>query len=504
MLIKRKKLTHIKQVQAVIPQEVSLSVKAAKLEIQKSQEEANKIKDDAHNILEESQRKLKEAEQKVKEIIQQANIEAKQLKEKTYTEATAKAQEEGEVVKEQVRVLMKELFTVKEKALYQAHKEIIQVALNLAGKILRYQAQIDPNVLKAQVVDAIKKATSEADRVQVFVNPANLQLLEESVEDLKKLFPTGVDIVPLTRDSIDLGSCIVETKSGQLDATFSTQLQSLTNLITNLEVKEPEIKIDETIQTPSVEASEIINADQLSIEEELQPLEANEDSLTEEEKLLQEELIGEEPLIDLQEVNESFPFEVKSETKQIAEPQLKDLIEENIFGPQSILQEENIFDLKEDLLESNQDLEIKQEVTIEPESIFNDVEDKIYQLPVHETKEELVIEPEIFIDKEETSLLEDKTQKNEEVSQAKKKFVLDDIPERTREETEELDELPLFDIEDDEENKETIIEEPKLETKSVLRRKKDSISNQGQISEIAKEIEKSSEWKDLIQNDDDE
>ena len=477
MLIKRKKLAHIKQVQTVVPQEVSLSVRVAKLEIQKSQEEAKKIKEDAHNILEESQRKLKEAEQKVKEIIQNTTIEAKQLKERTYNEALAKAQEEGEVVKEQARILIKELFKVKEKALYQAHKEIIQIALDLAGKILRYQAQVDPEVLKTQVVDAIKKATSEADRVQVFVNPANLKLLEDSLEDLKKLFPGSVDIVPLIRDSVDPGSCIVETKSGQLDATFSTQLQSLTNLIANLEVKEPEIKIDETIEATDVvetelsieeelqsleptNLSEIIDISELpetelSIEEELQSIEAPESALTKEEELLKEELIGEEPLIDLQdeEAQETFPFEakfevkpeVKFEVKQV-EPQAITLTEEEILEPGSILQEEDI--------------------------IPQPIQDKIRQ--------------------------------DEATPQSKRKIMFDDISERTIEEAEELDELTLFDVEDDIEE---VIEEPKIETKSVLRRKKDVMSNQadqGQISEIAKEIEKSSEWKDLIQNDDDE
>ncbi len=488
MLIKRKKISHIKQASAIVPQEVTLAAKAVRLELHKIQQEAKQTKEEAHHILESAQSKLKEAEQKVKEIIQKANQDSAQLKEKTYNEAFNTAKEEGELLKEQTRAIMHELFQVKQKALYQAHKEIINIALDLAGKILRYQAVIDPNVLKTQVVEAIKKASTEADRVQVFVNPLDLKLLEENISDMQRLFPSGIDIISLTRDSIDRGSCIVETKSGQLDASFSTQLQNLTNLIANLEVKEPVIEIDTTIEIPlqiksastlkeiqpqiekelSIEEelktdepkdSMLLENGELSIEGELKTDEPEGSMLTEEEELLKEELLGEESLIELPQEGELFPFgnttRNKVKDQNIEEPINLNRIQEEILEPGSILQDDNIMELPTEITEK--------EVKV-----------------VKENKTEIA--------------------KTDNIQSRKK--LLDDFPERTEEETEELDELPFLDLEEgnEKEQEEKVIVEPK----SILRLKKDSNAKSNQISEIAQEIEKNPEWKDLIQEEDEE
>jgi flagellar assembly protein FliH len=251
----------------------------------------------------------------------------KKIKEKVYNETLQLAKTEAEKLKTLARELLKELFEVKRKALIQAHSEIINVALTLAEKIIRYQATIDPNLLKTQVIEAIKKATSEADRVQVFVNPSDLKNLEENIQGIEKLFPSGVEIIALANEGVDPGSCIVETKSGQLDASFSAQLKTVTELVSHLDIKEAQIQLDESIEIP--ETKEIK-------EEAVQDLEGLQEVLTEEdEEILNEELLGTEPLIEIPHEEEDFPFaksEVKEEPQEEITPEdiIKDAPEEKV------------------------------------------------------------------------------------------------------------------------------------------------------------------------------
>ena len=311
MLIKRKKLTSIQGTHGVNVVEINETTKAAQLEVQKAKQEARVIKQEAQNILEESQKKLRDAEEKVTEIINSTNIEAKKIKEKVYQDTLQAAKKETEILKTQARELLKQLFEVKRAALTQAHNEIIKVALDLTEKIIRYKASIDPNVLKTQVIEAVKKATSEAERVKVYVNPVDLKALEESIPDMEKLFPSGVDIVPLISDSVAPGSCIVETKSGQLDATFSAQLTALKELITHLEVKEPEIEIGNDVgnaEVGKVTEQGVATAHELPLQ--LQVTE-------EEQEQLKEELLGDEPLISIPTEEETFPFESSKETEAV-------------------------------------------------------------------------------------------------------------------------------------------------------------------------------------------
>lgn len=288
MLIKSKRLPKTMR----LSEAVSETTRRAELEIHKARQEARLIKGEAESILVESQKKLSEAEEKAKQIIKEANNKAAELKDKVYKEILLSANKEAEEIRNKSKQLLKELFEVKREALNQAHNEIIKVALDLASKVIKYQASIDPNVLKTQVMESIKKATTEADRVQVFVNPVDLETLKQSIPDMEKLFPIGVDIVPLPNDSVDQGSCMIETKSGQLDARFSTQLATLTNLVTSLEIPQPEITIKEDI---------------VPLEQPVKPI-VEEDILSREEEELREELLGEKPLIDLireEEIQES-------------------------------------------------------------------------------------------------------------------------------------------------------------------------------------------------------
>ena len=428
MLIKRRQLNNIKK--GAAPDVVDLSGVSAslQLEIQKAKQEARIIKQEAQDILAEAQRKLKAAEAKAIEIIKSANTEAKGIKERVYKETLSVAKKEALELKNQGKELLRELFYVKHEALMQAHKEIINVALDLAEKIIKYQASVDPEVLKTQVQEAIKKATSEAGRVQVFVNPSDIKTLEASIQEIQKLFPSGIEIIPLVNESVDPGSCIVETKSGQLDATFSTQLKTLVNLTSHLEIKEPEVIVEEVQEIfPKEEEREEL---QIGEEEYSEPLygekiepvlteETEEDFYTEEEQKLKEELLGNEPLIELPEKEEDFPFSQE-------------------IPPQT---------------EESKILEVPEEIT-----------DEIQPAPV----------------------------------QKRKKLDLGNLAGRTKEETEELDE---FDFEDDEETfEEENKEKPGL--KSILKPKTKELKSE--ISEIAKEVEDNPEWKDLIQNEEDE
>lgn len=399
MLIKSKNLARYPALRKIVPFEAGEVTKQAQLEIHKARQEAKAIRQEAEKVLEESKRSLADAEEKSKEVVRSANAQAEEIKKRTYEETLQVAKAEAEQIKTEARQLLAELFEVKRKALTEAHKDIIKVALDLAEKIIKYQVSIDTNILKTQVIEAIKRATTEADRVQVYVNPQDLNLLLKTIPELEKLFPSGIEIVPLVDDSVDQGSCIVETKSGQLDASFSTQLATLRNLLTKLEIKEPEIS----------EVS-LITSGEAELQTKEPEIKQQEELLQEEEKeALKEELLNDEPLIQMQE-EEKFPF-------------------------------------------------------------TSVAEDKVLEIP------------------------EEITKKVKEQGGLKKKLTSGDLIKRTKEEMEELDER--LEYEEEEEEKE---ETPK--PKSILRPKKQPSA--GKVSEIASELEKSSEWKDLLQDEDEE
>lgn len=429
MLIKHKRLAKISGSHRVIPLDASEVSRATQLEIHKAKQEAKAIRQEAESVLEGSRKKLSEAEAKVKEIIKDANDKAAEIKEKVYRETLELATKEADEMKSQSRQLLEELFEVKREALSQAHNDIIKVALDLTEKIIKYQASIDPNVLKTQVLEAVKRATSEADRVQVFVNPADLETLEKTIPEITKLFPSGIDIVPLSNDSVDQGSCIVETRSGQLDSSFSTQLKSLTSLVSNLEVKPPQISIKEATSLSVLSKHDEFLEEEGDLLEEEVPEQTQEDVLAQEEPELKKGLLGNEPLISLFEEEKEFPFAASEKKKGV------------------------------DILE------IPEEIASKIKEVKTEVKEPAAEIP------------------------------------KKKKLVTGALPLRTKEEAEELDE-PDEDLELEIEEEEKELKKEGAETKSVLKPKKPKSSSD--VSNIAQDIEKNPEWKDLVQGEDEE
>lgn len=423
MLIKHKNLTKIHSASNVVHIEPTEAARAVQMELHKAKQEAKAIKQEAEAVLEESKKKLDDAEIKATVIIDSANKQAEAIKQKVYNETLSAAKNEADEIRTQSRQILLELFEVKKQTLFQAHSDIIKVALDLAEKIIKYQTSIDPNILRTQVIEAIKKATSEADRVQVYVNPQDLKRLEQSISDLEKLFPSGIDIIPLSNDSIDPGSCIVETKSGQLDARFSTQLKFLSDLVIKTEVAEPEVNtISEQVANDIQHVSE-----------------TNE----------------QEPLL-IQDEDESMFPSFKEAAGVTTEEELPILLDQP--SEETIIQE---------------DQKITEAETVQPFSL----EDDMLEIP-----KEIV----------------DKVQK--------KKIFSDDLTKRTKEEEEELDESIKYEEEnieeEDNEEEDDESKEKKILTEGILKPKKQS--QKPQISDIASELEKSPEWKDLLQNEDEE
>ena len=402
MLIKKRILETIEKPHRVSVVEISEETRSeARLEIQKAREEASVIKKEAEAVLTESKRKLEVAEAKTKEIIQNANLEANSIKEKVYKETLQSAKGEIEHLRNEGQNLLKELFRVKREALTQAHKEIMNLALDLAEKVIRYQASIDTELLKTQVIEAIKKATSESDRVQVYVNPQDLQILEANVPKLQKLFPSGVEIIPLAKESVNPGSCIVETKSGQLDANFSTQINTLRNLTAHLEVKEPTLLNNTQESIVTYEEDELVFEEENLLTEKEEPLsnepliqlpeEEDNYSFEQEEReaqstalIKEEEEIIEETESEIMEVPEAISEKIQEEIKQIdlqtSKPQKRkldlDTLLERTKEEQEELDEDFDFEEDEELLEEDEnEIDLKDILKPKKKSHTTEVED---------------------------------------------------------------------------------------------------------------------------------
>jgi flagellar assembly protein FliH len=98
--------------------------------------------------------------------------------------------------------------------------EVVELALAVAARLLRREAQMDPLLLTGAVRVALGQL-SESTRVKLRVPPAELDLWTEAMALLPRLAlkPTVV-----AGEGMRLGDCMIETEQGSVDLGIRSQL----------------------------------------------------------------------------------------------------------------------------------------------------------------------------------------------------------------------------------------------------------------------------------------
>lgn len=125
--------------------------------------------------------------------------------------------------RQQAEQLMAGFVAERDRYLANVEREVVRLALQIAARVLRREAQMDPLLLTGAVRVALGQlASSTAMRLKV--PAADLALWQEAIAHLPKL-QTRPEIVP--DPSLHLGECSIETGLGSVDLGIRAQLAEI-------------------------------------------------------------------------------------------------------------------------------------------------------------------------------------------------------------------------------------------------------------------------------------
>jgi len=102
--------------------------------------------------------------------------------------------------------------------------DAIDLSLRLAGKILAGAQQAQPQLVVDVVQGALRRIVDRR-RITVMVNPADLEVVRAAIGELTAQ-GSGVETCDLQADErVGLGSAVVRTSEGEVDASVHTQLE---------------------------------------------------------------------------------------------------------------------------------------------------------------------------------------------------------------------------------------------------------------------------------------
>jgi flagellar assembly protein FliH len=110
-------------------------------------------------------------------------------------------------------------------------RDAIDLALELAGKILAGALQARPELV-VDVVQGALRRVSDRRQIAVLVNPADLETLQDSIGALTAQV-SGIELCDLQSDQrVEAGGAIVRTVEGEVDAGVQTQLERAREVVT--------------------------------------------------------------------------------------------------------------------------------------------------------------------------------------------------------------------------------------------------------------------------------
>lgn len=157
-------------------------------------------------------------------LISRAQEEAGTIKESSAKEGYRAGLEQAQRDIENFRESLKEFLKAKEEVFEYIAPDILEISIGIARKIVKREIEQNPQLVLDSILDVLKGLSKEESRISIKVNPTQVSLVKESIPEILSTTGLEMKISVIGDDSVQSGSCIVNTNNGIVDATIDTQL----------------------------------------------------------------------------------------------------------------------------------------------------------------------------------------------------------------------------------------------------------------------------------------
>ena len=160
-------------------------------------------------------------------IISRAKDEAENIKQKAIKDGFTKGLNIAKANIDELKITIASLLSIREKAIERYKDDIIEISIKIAEKLLKKQIEEDRTIILNILSEVLANIAKDEKHIIIKINPADEKTVKENISPLIPSSFSDTKVTIEKNSKIDHGSCIVETKSGVIDAQFSTQLAIL-------------------------------------------------------------------------------------------------------------------------------------------------------------------------------------------------------------------------------------------------------------------------------------
>jgi len=157
-------------------------------------------------------------------------VSAAQLEQEIFARGFAQGQQAGAAAAQQetaqlarkLAATLDDLVRVRNEMIRHTEKQMVQLALAVARRVVHREVSIDANVLLTMMRVALERV-SDAARVTVRLNPADHQSVTAALADA----PTSDQVTLIADGRVPRGGCKVESEYGDIDTGVDAQIQEI-------------------------------------------------------------------------------------------------------------------------------------------------------------------------------------------------------------------------------------------------------------------------------------
>lgn len=158
-------------------------------------------------------------------LISRAQEEAGTIKENAAQEGYKAGLEKAKTDIEQIKESVQSFLNAKQEVFEYIAPDILEISIDIAKKIVKKEIEQDPQILLDSILEVLNTLSKDETRVSIKVNPGQAILAKENLPEI--ITSTGIEakVNIISDGTIDVGSCILQTSNGIVDATIDTQLE---------------------------------------------------------------------------------------------------------------------------------------------------------------------------------------------------------------------------------------------------------------------------------------
>ena len=109
-----------------------------------------------------------------------------------------------------------------------ARTDVVRLALAVAARVTRQEGLRNRNVAPAVAEEALRMLAA-ARRVKLLAHPADVQMLQKYLTDMRAKMNTIEDIELSADDTVGAGGCVLRFGEGEIDARLETQVMRISD-----------------------------------------------------------------------------------------------------------------------------------------------------------------------------------------------------------------------------------------------------------------------------------